>query len=141
MYFKWIKTSISTIYIIIYCEDQLIKVINFTCMTAEKALSKIQWVCWKSFIFEWTSSSSVPIQGTLTPCLDKTWYLKLMFMEIFEPKKSKVQKKKILCIKSEIFVFLHISAFRILTFSPALAESSAAQTFYCSLTASLLNFF
>lgn len=66
---------------------------------------------------------------------------KLMFMEIFEPKKSKVQKKKILCIKSEIFVFLHISAFRILTFPPALAESSAAQTFYCSLTASLLNFF
>lgn len=66
---------------------------------------------------------------------------KLMFMEIFEPEKSKVQKKKILSIKSEIVVFLHISAFRILTFSPALAESSAAQTFYCSLTASLLKFF
>lgn len=64
-----------------------------------------------------------------------------MFMEIFEPEKSKVQKKKILSIKSEIVVFLHISAFRILTFSPALAESSAAQTFYCSLTASLLKFF
>lgn len=55
---------------------------------------------------------------------------KLMFMEIFEPEKSKVQKEKILSIKSEIVVFLHISAFRILTFSPALAESSAAQTFY-----------
>lgn len=62
-------------------------------------------------------------------------------MEIFEPEKSKVQKKKILSIKSEIVVFLQISAFRILTFSPALVESSAAQTFYCSLTASLLKFF
>lgn len=66
---------------------------------------------------------------------------KLMFMEIFEPEKSKVQKEKILSIKSEIVVFLHISAFRILTFSPALVESSAAQTFYCSLTASLLKYF